>query len=524
MGLKLIKDNGVVRKAWYGQYKEGGKWKVVKLTTPMHGSKIPESLSEEGDIPFERSRALAQAEFDRFEADRRVKGNAEGLTRTLIESKTGQKVEDIKVIDIERRWRIIHQRNRSKTWNKSISWMFALFTEAITCEYLYEVSTDMVVAFYEKIREEYAWSVTSRIMKLLKGAFDDLLPVGTSNPFARIEIAPDKDTEQTIHRKPLSDSELESLFEEAAKEPLLNNLTITAACTGMRIGDVCNLEWKSVDLKDKLIEVKTRKTGQEVTISIFPRLMQVLLDAQAKSDSRDKYVFPEAAEKYRTNYSGIIRMGKVLFAKALHQNDINETQLEIAESKTLTPEEVISKIHSAGFFKGKAEKVETVYRLYTSGLNYREITEQTGFSRGQISGYLHEVEDLTSNVIVKFAKERENSSRRLLKLTRQDRTVGKHSASLYGWHSLRASFVVQALANNIPVEIVRRVVGHSTIDMTLEYFNPTKRIMADTMRKKMQGSILSGDQVPQLEATPNLASLVANMTPAEREQLKALLG
>lgn len=524
MGLKLIKDNGIVRKAWYGQYKEGGKWKVVKLTTPMRGSKIPDSLSEEGDIPFEKSRALAQAEFERFEADRRIKGNAESLTRTLIESKTGQKVEDVRVSEIEERWRTIHQRSRSKTWNKSISWMFDLFTKSIACEYLYEVTTEMIVAFYEKIRTEYAWSVTSRIMKLLKGAFDDLLPVGTANPFSRIEIAPDKDMEQTIHRKPLSESELESLFDEASKDPLLNDITITAACTGMRIGDVCNLEWKSVDLKEGLIEVKTRKTGQEVTIAIFPRLLPILQAAYAKSDSRDKYVFPEAAEKYRTNYSGIIRMGKILFARALHLNELREDAIEPDEADSLTPDEIIAKIHTAGFFKGKAEKIERAYRLYLSGMNYREITNETGFSRGQISNYLHEIEDLTGTTVVKFAKERENSSRRLLKRTRQDRTIGKHSASLYGWHSLRASFVVQALANNIPVEIVRRVVGHSTIDMTLEYFNPTKRIMADTMRKKMQGSILSGDQVPQLEATPNLASLVANMTPAEREQLKALLG
>lgn len=89
MGLKLIKDNGVVRKIWYGQYKEAGKWKVVKLTTPMHGEKIPDSLSEEGDVAFERSRARAQLEFEQFESTRMVKGSAEHLTRTLIESKTG---------------------------------------------------------------------------------------------------------------------------------------------------------------------------------------------------------------------------------------------------------------------------------------------------------------------------------------------------------------------------------------------------------------------------------------------------
>ena len=39
MGLKLLKDGKRMRKAWYCQYMDNGKWHVKKLTTPMREQK-----------------------------------------------------------------------------------------------------------------------------------------------------------------------------------------------------------------------------------------------------------------------------------------------------------------------------------------------------------------------------------------------------------------------------------------------------------------------------------------------------
>ena len=124
-------------------------------------------------------------------------------------------------------------------------------------------------------------------------------------------------------------------------------------------------------------------------------------------------------------------------------------------------------------------------------------------------------------------------------MTRKERKVGtqkygKCAASLYGWHSLRATFVVTALTNGIPIEVVRRIVGHSTVRMTEEYFNPTKQIMAEAVRNKMSRSILGGSlarpalaEPKQSEDADDLAALakkLAALSPAQREQLKALIG
>lgn len=499
MGLKLMKSNGKVRKIWYGQYKERGKWKITRLTTPMRGAKIPSKLSEPGDEAFERSKIRAQAEFDAFEQERKQKGCSEHIAQLLIESKTGQKFENVRVSDLEAKWRITHNRNRTERWDNAISWIFSTFTKSAQCEYIIEVTPEIVSAYYESIRKNYAWSVVQRMMRLISSAFATSLPVGSVNPFSKVKVSADKQTQGTIHRKPLSENELAALFQEARKDPLQYSLTITAACTGMRIGDVCKLEWKSVDLKNGLIDVKTQKTGQEVTVPIFPKLKAVLEDAWDKHDSRDKYVFDRAAQMYDGNYTSVITMGKMLFARALC---MGKGHKEVAEAdpnqKVLSAEEVINKIRSAGFSDKKEPKVEKAYTLYKSGMTYREIERETGFSRGQISGYLHELEELTGNQIIKDAKASPFSKKSLLEKTRQKRKIGRHAASIYGWHSLRASFVVQAIMSNIPIEIVRRIVGHSNTNMTLEYFNPTKRIIADTIRKGMKDSVLAKDDLPVL--------------------------
>lgn len=552
MGLKLIKDGGVVRRAWYGQYKEGGRYRAIRLTTPMRGERIPSSLAERGDEAFERSREAAQAEFDRFEAERGIKGGAEHLTEALIESKTGQSVEYVTLAELEATWRRLHPRERSEGHDRAVGWFFRLFTDAVRRHFVYEVTVHDVSTFYEDIRQRFAWSTVRRVMHLLRGAFDDALPAGATNPFTRVELVGGKDAE-AVHRRPLSDSELRRLFAEAERDPLLHSLAVTTACTGMRIGDVCNLKWSSVDLAGGLINVVTRKTGAEVAVPILAPLRAVLEGALAEVEDNEEYVFPDAAQMYRGNYTGLIWMGKVLFARALFADEAEREAAVIdADATPKSPAEVLEVIRSARWSAAKREKVERTYSLYASGSTYREIERETGFSRGQISMYLHEVEEKSGANIVKWAKRCATSDEALVRKTRQERKVGRHSASLYGWHSLRASFVVAALTAGVPLEVVRRVVGHTTADMTLEYFNPTKRIMAETVRRRLAGSVIGGsDAAVAKRVTPGrpterpavthpiapllgadtsavrgggLAAMVAGLSPEEREQLKALLG
>ena len=204
---------------------------------------------------------------------------------------------------------------------------------------------------------------------------------------------------------------MKRLLNESTKNPFIYSLTITLAYTGLRLGDACLLRWDSVDLANEVIEVTTRKTRAQVIIPILPRFRAVLESALAERTDNDEFVFPDAARLYKEKYSTLIRMGKLLFARALFADEAKRNN---------------------------------------------------------------------ANVTTKY----------LLRLTRQKRETGQRSASIFGWHAFRTTFVTIALMRKIPIEMVRRIVGHTTADMTMVYFRPTKFIVAETIRRQMAGSVL----------------------------------
>jgi integrase len=74
------------------------------------------------------------------------------------------------------------------------------------------------------------------------------LPVGAVNPFAEFVGGRSNVAATVIHRKPFSQDELHALFTAARQDPFMYPLIVTAACTGMRRGDVCALRWSDVGL------------------------------------------------------------------------------------------------------------------------------------------------------------------------------------------------------------------------------------------------------------------------------------
>ena len=90
----------------------------------------------------------------------------------------------------------------------------------------------------------------------------------------------------------------------------------------MRRGDCCLLEWTKVELNSRFISVKTAKTGQVVSIPIFPLLYEELALRAKRGNPNDKYVFPEQAAMYRENPDGITwRVRKVLAAAGFRDDE-----------------------------------------------------------------------------------------------------------------------------------------------------------------------------------------------------------
>ena len=147
-------------------------------------------------------------------------------------------------------------------------------------------------------------------------------------------------------------------------------------------------------------------------------------------------------------------------------------------------------------------------------------------ARGQVSDYLKEVERLTGEAYRprmgrKMAAGRV-SNRDLIDRTRARRAIGKHSASLYGWHNLRHTFVVLALQAGVPVNDVSRIVGHGDVATTLNnYGNTSREVVAERTRRQMErrGAVLAtGAAVPMVGG----ASAPAKSTADRLRELKAV--
>ena len=351
-------------------------------------------------------------------------------------------------------------------------------THNVSARYLYEVTPEDAAAFFAAIQNTLARKTCRDAVKLLNKAFSTWLPVGAANPFAQLVGRRSPDGGETVHRKPFSADELKALLSAARSDEHLFPLIVTAACTGMRRGDVCRLRWPAVDLEHGMLNVKTGKTGATVEIPIFPPLRAVLEAAKGK---REGYVFPWAARMLEENPDGLTWRFKKLVAQ-------NDPQIIFMEGDC--PEQPRAEMKSglaairAKLPEGqRRDRVEDSFTRYMKGASIREIEKATGRGRSGISGDLHLVEEATGLAV--FRGQSVFSAKRAIReVTQVKRANGQRAASVRDWHALRSTWVTLALTAGVPVEVVRRVTGHATVEIILaHYYRPDREQMRDTLKK-----------------------------------------
>jgi integrase len=549
MGLELKKGrDGQLVMTWYGRYTENGK-RVSTALCDANGTP-PASLSirDKGDTKFEASREKAEGLLTNHQREASQKGHANHLTERLIEAKTGRKVEYVKLADLPARWRGLGRETQpTPSWLAWCDTVFGRFAESVPCEFLHEVTPEQVKAYVEGLRAGYTRRTANGAASLLKSAFERLLPPGASNPFGNEIARKGEEAEgETIHRRPLTIPELTALFETARPDPFLYPLTVCAACTGLRIGDVCLLGWKSVDLRAGVVAVRTAKTGASVEIPIFKPLREVFETALADK-GESPYVWPDAARMYKANRYGITYRGKSLFARALADTvkDAPEAPalaLERADLAETFPQ-VSEAVRGAGFDTAKRDRILDSLARCARGESYRRIEAETGRCRGQTSQDLKEAESV-SGLRLRYGTP--TASKRDLKTliaaTRQKRWEGEKrgegekrlSASLLGWHALRGTWATLALSAGIPIETVKLVTGHGTANTVLKYYyNPQRDHLRAVLGDKLPDVLTGGKAtkgkgkraaaLPEADPVATMAAQLQSMTPADRARLAALL-
>ena len=548
--------DGTFRPTWYGRISVKGRKRETNLNVQIDGTiPVDESgkvrLTEQGDAAFERSRKAAQKAFAAWRRESQ-KDPAE-LQRKAHKARTGEDLGGLPLSKLFSNWdSLIRDKTPTETWCGVVKkWIsdFVEFCQAearqrhTICETVNDVTPEIASAWYETLKTKFAWKTVKTKKNLISGIFARLHNTGLAriNPFASIQSRGGGSGEnRKITRKPLTIAELDKVFELAKADNQIYPLVVTAACTGMRLGDVCNLKWADVDLRQGLITCVTAKCGVRVTIPIFGRLADVLADcAPVDGDGKapSPYVFPSAQAQYSRNQDGLIRAVKPYFARAVFADA--EPVAEVTE-KGETYRELAEVIDGAGYTDNKRNRILEVYNRFKAGKRSSEIAAELNVARSQISMDLREVEKLTGQTLRPMAAQSQARKTRLdlIEKTRQKRGIGQRAASVYGWHSFRHGFVVMALQAGVPVEDVRLIVGHGEAETTLEnYYNPEKKHAAEQMRERMAGTILDGGRTrrkrriaapattPAPVAAPSVDEIISGLTDGQRKELaRKLLG
>jgi integrase len=469
MPLELrIEKDGRVRPFWYGRFEINGQRQCLNLGVKVKGTP-PASLSlkDEGDLNFERSRVAARAKLDSVIEEARTKQGSVRLVEKLYEIKTGEAIKTVLLENLFQEWaKIPRRRKLNERYSSQCQSTLKRFAEFVHSENVKATEIAHVTRLVAQsfLDAESKRGVTAKTwnetLKLLRTTFKHLLPVGAINPFSNL---PTRETE-TIFRKPYSPDELAAILDAARLDEFLRPVLVVGICTAMRRGDCCLLRWKDVDLQRRFVTVKTAKTGQTVSIPIFPLLYDELKSRAKDRKSDNDYVFPEQALMYQENPDGITwRVRKVLAAAGFRDED-EVPQTVGGEAVPQKPDTSIRRSHPNG---------------------------ETCVIRGEIH---------------------------------VARKEGLRRASVRDFHSFRVTWVTLALTAGVPLELVQKVTGHKTTDIVLKhYFQPGQEAFRQALQSAMPKLLTNGQKSPRDEMREILARMTVKTWKKDKARMKELM-
>ena len=506
---------------WYGRYKVDGKDFVKNLHVEIRGTR-PVTLQETGSVYFENSRGEAQAALDKL-LDEVHSGKSETqLAEAVYEARAGQRLNRYKIDDLSKIWinkprrRPLSEEHRKQTIAKVENFAAYLKAHYPKLTRVDQVRPLHVQAFLEDLEQS---GITAETWNKY------LIPIKTVLKRAGVPAAKEllaKDVE-TVYRKPYTIEELNAILEAAHSDPLIYSIVVTAACTAMRRKDCCFLNWQQVDFEAGFITVKTSKTGQEVDIPMSNMLQAEIMNQRGNGSD---YVFPDAKLLYEADPSALTRRFKAVLRLAGFDDGSSAT----IERKTdpYTNAEIYQV--AAKIYKGeKLACAQAILAAYLAGNCVEKTAKLAGFSQSTVSLYLNKLEDRLGKAFIR-GKCRPVSVVALPTRgkTNEERAHGMNRASVRDFHSFRTTFVTLALMRGLPIDIVRKITGHQTVNVvTKHYFRPEREQLKAAMQKALPGLLTSAAKpfTPAERAAEILRSATASDWKSKiRDALKILDG
>jgi len=185
----------------------------------------------------------------------------------------------------------------------------------------------------------------------------------------------------------------------------------------------------------------------------------------------------------------------------------------------------LEEIDKARMITAKRIRMKEAFLAYISGKSLPQIALEMNVSKGTVSGHLNAVQNMMGIPLLRSRKANPNAPKCCGSIkTVSSRGQRLKRGSIMGWHSFRTTFITQALSAGMPMELVRRITGHTTTDIVLKhYFKPGREQFQHALNSAMPKMLLNGalsrdDQMRQI-----VTNLSARTLKQDKERLLALL-
>jgi integrase len=232
-----------------------------------------------------------------------------------------------------------------------------------------------VAAFRDHLRAEgrTPGTVNTFVKKYLTGPFENARKEGLIdfNPFVAVNALKSK----TVAKDVFSPEQVVQLL-KVARRTDWEGAILAGYTTGMRLQDVSNLLWGSVDLANGLLSFHERKGSKDVVLGLHPDF-EDWLRSQARSDGRDGYVFPSLANRTGAGRNGLSKA----FARIMERAGIVGKVLRVRGAKGST-------VKSLSFHSFRHGAASAVFKNAALKDIARRVTAHS--SRGVVDRYLHQ--------------------------------------------------------------------------------------------------------------------------------------
>jgi len=178
-----------------------------------------------------------------------------------------------------------YSKVNNKSWRKADLQNINILKKHFSGKYLSEITTEMINKFVAKRHKECGNARINRNISCLKCMYNRAIDWGKadSNPVKPIK----KLRENPGRERYLSDEEIDLLLGQANNK--IKPILIVALNTGMRFGEIINLEWHSVDFALTTIYLTNTKNGSRRDVPMNIKVFDALKNLQATASNN--YVF-----------------------------------------------------------------------------------------------------------------------------------------------------------------------------------------------------------------------------------------